>query len=158
MIVSPDTGEHERVREWLGARGFTADGIVWRADFSQNVLPSLSGLPLDLGLIDGAHAFPAPFLDWYYIAARLREGGYVVMDDVHLRTGRVLQEFLLAEDGRWELEASLEKAAVFRKLTDDPPIPATDWVGQPWMTEWPEAERSSVPGFRSVVRRLARRS
>jgi hypothetical protein len=104
---SPDPGEHERVREWLAARRFAADGIDWRADFSQTVLPRLPDLPLDLGIIDGAHGFPAPFLDWYYIADRLREGGYVVVDDVHLRTGRVLQEFLLAEEGRWELEARM---------------------------------------------------
>lgn len=156
-VVSPDPGEHDRIREWLAARGFRGDRIVWSADFSQDVLPRLPDLPLDLGLIDGAHGFPAPFLDWYYIADHLREGGYVVVDDVHLRTGQVLKDFLSAEDGRWALEAEMEKAVIFRKLTDDPPIPATDWVGQPWMTEQPEAARPDASTFRSVLRRLAGR-
>jgi predicted O-methyltransferase YrrM len=155
-IVSPDPGEHDRIREWLAAHGFAGDRIAWRADFSQNVLPRLPELPLDLGLIDGAHGFPAPFLDWYYIADRLREGGYVVIDDVHLRTGGVLKDFLLAEDGRWEMEAEFEKAVAFRKRTDDPPIPATDWVGQPWMLEEPESALPRASAFRSVVRRLTR--
>jgi hypothetical protein len=39
---------------------------------------------LDLVLIDGDHAFPASFIDWYYTAEQVKLGGYVIVDDTNL--------------------------------------------------------------------------
>ncbi len=76
--------------------------------------------PLDLVLIDGSHAFPAPIIDWFYGAGRLVEGGIVILDDLQLAAVRVgLLEFL-AKDPRWELVAHSEKWAAFRRHSSGP--------------------------------------
>jgi methyltransferase family protein len=130
--VAPHQAEHDRVREWCQEHGFSTAGLTLMCDLSQRVLPRLEG-PLDLGLIDGSHGFPTPFIDWYYIAERLQAGGRLILDDTDLPTVGLLTDFLLAEEGRWSLECELGRAVVFRKLTSEGPIPPMDWTQQPWV-------------------------
>jgi hypothetical protein len=67
-------------------------------------------------LIDGAHGFPIPFLDWYYTADRLNVGGLLAIDDTEIWTGHVLKMFLMAEP-EWKLEADYgPRSVIFRKL------------------------------------------
>jgi len=35
-------------------------------------------------LIDGAHGFPYPILDWWYVAPHVKVGGHVLLDDAYL--------------------------------------------------------------------------
>jgi hypothetical protein len=45
--------------------------------------------PLDLVLVDGSHSFPQVFfIDWFYTAGALKIGGHLLVDDVHVWTGR----------------------------------------------------------------------
>ena len=82
------------------------------------MLPRLTGPSLDLVLVDGGHGFPAPIVDWYYAASRLRQGGVVILDDLQLPQVRLgLHEFLAA-DPRWERVEATQKWAAYRRLTD----------------------------------------
>ena len=132
--ISPDPLEHEAIRDWC--RRHTVTGAI---DFvigsSQDVVPSLAAEPLDLVLIDGDHAFPAPFIDWYYTAERLRRDGALLVDDTQLATGAVLRSFLLCERGRWRHEGDLGKTALFRRVTDAPVARGVWWGEQPWCAE-----------------------
>lgn len=154
-VVAPDAREHERVRAWCQARGIATDGITWVAEHSQRALPRLPPEPLELALIDGGHAFPTPFIDWFYIAERLQAGGVVMIDDVDLRAPRLLRDFLAAEGGRWATEPGVERAAVFRKIAPDV-IPHDDWVGQAWSRRGAGGRlRRALP---APVRAVARRA
>ena len=99
---------------------------------SGRVLPTLGGVRLDFVLIDGAHSFPIPFLDWYYTAPLLAVGGYLLVDDVHLWTGMTLADFLRSES-EWRMEASLERASVFRKVREVDPDKS--WVEQSYVVD-----------------------
>jgi hypothetical protein len=69
-------------------------------------------------LIDGQHAFPTPFIDWYYTADKLRVGGILIIDDTQLWTGQVLKQFLL-EEAEWSLiEEFSARTVIFRKEKD----------------------------------------
>jgi hypothetical protein len=71
---------------------------------------------LDLVLIDGRHGFPAPFIDFYYVAEKLNINGLLVVDDTWVWTGDVLKQYLLSEP-EWELEADFSpRTSIFRKL------------------------------------------
>src|ERR671913_577698 len=73
--------------------------------------------PLDLVLIDGAHGFPFPALDWYLTAAHLRVGGLVVLDDAYLPSVHVVVRFLRSSSS-WQQEASIGyRTVAFRKLS-----------------------------------------
>jgi predicted O-methyltransferase YrrM len=129
--ISPRVYEHDRVRQWCAAHDIALDTVEFVAGESQVVLPSLPADPLDVVLVDGDHAFPSPFIDWYYTAHRLRTGGLVVIDDTQLRTAALLAEFLDGETGRWARHRTFTRTAVFTKVSDEWRAP-DGWVGQPF--------------------------
>jgi predicted O-methyltransferase YrrM len=153
--ISPDRIEHDAVRDWCRRHDVTAD-LELVAACSQDVLPRLVPEPLDLILIDGDHAFPAPFIDWYYTAEGLRPGGTLLVDDTQIPTGAVLRDFLLREKGRWLHERDFGKTAVFRRVTDGPVVRGLWWGQQPWCAEpvpSPTPMRRLGAGMRGVLGR-----
>ncbi len=135
-VVTPAADEVERVLAWCRVHGVRVDALDLQLGGSQAVLPRLvDGGPLDLVLVDGDHAFPAPMLDWYYTADRVREGGHVVVDDVQLRPPRLLRDFLRAEPG-WQELPPVGRAAVFRR-TGSGPATGRGWQDQPWSAVGP---------------------
>lgn len=68
---------------------------------SQLTLPNFSfANPLDLVLIDGAHAFPFAQLDYFFLYPHIRRGGVIVLDDVHIPTVGQMCDFM-REDKMW---------------------------------------------------------
>jgi hypothetical protein len=129
--ICPDGRQIELFRDYCGARGIVLDTVRIVEDRSENALPRLDTRPIDLALIDGGHNFPTPFLDWYYLAVRLRTGGIVVVDDTHLWTGHVLKRFLRNQPGWEPLEADLGlRTAAFRMTA---PYRHVDWNDQPFV-------------------------
>jgi predicted O-methyltransferase YrrM len=147
VAISPFAEEHDAIKQWCAANGIPTDRTRFIAKPSQEALPSLDTGELDLVLIDGDHAFPAPFIDWYYTADRLKQGGRVIVDDTHLITGTLLSEFLQMERGRWKLEAEIGKTAIFTKVV-------AGRVAQP---KWFGAQPFCARRDRSLVRRIRRK-
>lgn len=146
-VISPFDEEHELIRQWCANNDVDSSNVNFVADFSQNVIHSLAQDPLDLVLIDGDHAFPAPFLDWYYTADRLRRGGLCMVDDTQIRTGAVLRDFLVSESERWQLHQELGKTSIYERITDEPVAQGVRWVQQPWC----EVIKKSAPtGLRKL--------
>jgi predicted O-methyltransferase YrrM len=99
---------------------------------SQDWLPRAELPDLDLVLVDGAHAFPVPFVDWYYGAEKLKVGGLMAVDDTHLLTGTILADFMDA-DPQWEpvLRDAVSHFAIYRKRVH--PVHDDDWTRQPYV-------------------------
>lgn len=152
VAIAPDYQQHGRIVRWCEAQGVSCANLQLLNARSQDVLPGLKLPPLDLVLIDGCHAFPAPFLDWYYAAEKVKQGGYLVIDDCQLVTGRILAEFLLAEKSRWAPEPWLGKTAIFRRITSEPVVEGLEWIDQPYCAE--RLGVSSPAGLGPRVRRL----
>ncbi|MBV8295950.1 MAG: hypothetical protein JO085_03865, partial [Acidimicrobiia bacterium] len=95
-------------------------------------LPRLRIDDLDLYLIDGAHGFPTPMIDWFYGARLLRRGGVVVLDDRQLPAVAALIDYLDA-DPRWRAIDRTGKWAAFERLTDG--SLAEEWCDQPFFTQ-----------------------
>ena len=125
--VTPDPGEEERIRAECERRGISTERLSFRVGLSHDVLPTLPERPLDLVLIDGAHGFPYPTLDWWYLAPRLRIGGRMLVDDCYMPPVAALVDFLRAHES-WEIAATPgRRTIVVRKVADTPP--AFDWQG-----------------------------
>lgn len=126
--VTPDAAEEERIRAECERRAISSARVSFRIGTSQDVLPTLPQRPLDLVLIDGAHGFPYPILDWWFLAPRLRMGGRLVVDDCYMPPVAALVDFLRAHES-WEIAAAPgRRTVVVRKVADTPP--AFDWRGE----------------------------
>lgn len=157
--VSPFAVEHERIVAFCKDRDVPLDDVTFIAGSSLDELPGLTGEgPLDLVLVDGDHAFPAPIVDWWYTQSRLSRGGLVIVDDTHLRACRVLRDFLAADAPRWKLVHQFAQTAVFEKLVDD----ATEgvwWKTQPWGQRMILTPKERVNRLRrQIEHRLGQRS
>jgi predicted O-methyltransferase YrrM len=131
-VISPFREQHDLIADWCERHDVPLDHVEFVAAKSQDVIHQLDPKPLDAVLIDGGHAFPIPFIDWYYTADRLAEEGLAVVDDTQIATGAILRDFLSAEQGRWDLAAELGKTAVFRRITADAVADGVPWFAQPY--------------------------
>jgi hypothetical protein len=148
-VVVPNQGEEDRLREYCAGKGIDMNRVTFVIEPSERVLPGMETGPLDVVLIDGSHSFPHVFIDWYYTAAALREGGFVIVDDTQVWTGGVLREFLKSEPG-WDLDAFWsERTALFRKTAAADPDRL--WLHQPYV-----AERSTPPTRAQRIVQMAR--
>jgi predicted O-methyltransferase YrrM len=153
ISVTPYAAEFEAVRAYCASAGIPTGAWQPVTASSLDWLPSATLPALDLVLIDGAHAFPAPFVDWCYTAGSLRVGGLVVVDDLQLVTARILADFLRADE-RWDEVRRDHRFAAYRKRVH-PIRDERDWLGQAWV-----AGSSPVAAVRVIregpLRRLVR--
>ena len=81
--------------------------------FCQETVPKYDLPELDFALIDGAHGYPFPELDYYYFYPKVKVGGLLVVDDIHIPT--VHNMFMvLKEDDMFELDQIVDTTAFFR--------------------------------------------
>jgi hypothetical protein len=126
--IMPDAGEAERVNQYCAELGLKAN-INFIINSSDVVLPGSEQVPqeLDFILIDGAHAFPAPIIDWHYTADKLKIGGILGVDDYKMPSVKILVDFLCLEE-EWEPIQIVQNTAFFKKLKE--PKNLVDWTGQ----------------------------
>jgi hypothetical protein len=120
VAISPDSSEHQRIARYCEQEGIALDHVRFIAESSHTALvDSWQPEPLDVVLIDGAHSFPFPILDWINTAPHLRVGGRVIVDDANQPTANLLARFL-RKSPAWELETVLgHRTPCFRKLDDE---------------------------------------
>ena len=138
LVVSPTESEHKRILEWMQENKVETSGIEFFPQYSQRALPEITGnnkleKALDMMLIDGGHAFPSPSIDWYYLADTVKEGGYLVVDDTQLITGKILKDFLCMEKGRWKREKEIGKTAIFKRISQEPMAKGVHFRNQPYV-------------------------
>jgi hypothetical protein len=126
--VTPDAEEESRIRGECERRGIDTSSVTFRIGPSHEVLPALRPRELDLVLVDGAHGFPYPILDWWYLAPRLRIGGLMLLDDAYMPPVGALVDALRAQPG-WDVAAAIgHRTVAVRKLSDE--LPHFDWSGE----------------------------
>ena len=119
--VTPDPEEEARIRRDCAARGIDAGGVTFRVGPSHEVLARWEPRPLDLVLIDGAHGFPYPILDWWHLAPHLKVGGTLLLDDAYLPAVDAIVEYARGSEA-WRVEDAVSfRTARLTKLADDAP-------------------------------------
>ena len=156
--IVPKTAEVDRISEYCMQHQLSIQKISFQIGRSENILPGLELNELDLVLIDGRHAFPTPFIDWYYTACGLKEGGILIIDDTDLWTGEILKKFLLSEP-EWKLEEDYSHTAVFIKAKEY--NHSKGWSSQPYVVHCSskvkkEAKRRKKARLRSAIGLLCR--
>jgi hypothetical protein len=135
-VICPDEPLVERVQRFLRWNDLPIGHLDVRIGRSEHVLPELAALtregdaPLHFGLLDGGHNWPTVFVDFCYINYMLREGGYLMIDDVQLHSVKELAR-LLAEEPGFELALDIGKSLIFRKTTADRHL--GEWNASPYI-------------------------
>ncbi len=121
QVITPDADEARRIRAACEERGIDTSRVTFHIGRSHEVLPELERRDLDLVLVDGAHGFPYPILDWWHLASRLGEGGRMLLDDAYLPGVASIVDYARTSDA-WQLEAPVSfRTACIRKLRDGEP-------------------------------------
>jgi hypothetical protein len=128
VCVTPDRAQAERIRSYCRDHGIKED-ITFIHDSSDIALASGKGIPevIDFVLIDGAHRFPFPILDWHHTERKVPLGGIVAVDDYPMPSVRILHDFLVGED-EWELIQSFQITSFFRRTRAT--VTEWDWADQ----------------------------
>jgi predicted O-methyltransferase YrrM len=117
ISIAPDAQLFELIRGFCQKNGIADTAIEAHTDGSQWVLPRLaaenrtSDPILDLVLIDGCHGWPTLFVDLEYTNSMLRQGGYLMIDDVNLYVEKEMAR-LLSEHAAFSLALDLGKSLV----------------------------------------------
>lgn len=119
IVVTPAAQEVARVREFCTREGISTDRVREVIGDSTRALARFALPDLDLVLIDGAHAFPVPCIDWYFTQSALRPGGHLVVDDFRMPSVAPLVRFLRAEKPTWREAAIAGNSIIFTKLAHD---------------------------------------
>jgi Methyltransferase domain len=128
VAVTPDRDEEARVRAACRELGVSSDRVSFEVGYSHDALPRLSERTLDLALLDGAHGFPYPILDWWYLAPWLKVGGHMLLDDAYMPPVAVVLDYARSSKA-WEVEHAISyRTVVLRKLAND--LPPFDWEGE----------------------------
>lgn len=143
--ISPDPAEHQLVRDYCHQVGIDSSRLNFVVGLSDDVLPSLLSRErtLDVAFIDGAHSFPVPIVDWYFVTRSLRVGGQLLLDDIPVpAVAQVFRHMSLESD--WRLDAIFDdRAAAFTLLAL--PDPQDDWIRQPFNTGYPDFSFAPAP-------------
>jgi hypothetical protein len=120
--ISPDPEEHEGIKRYCAEHRIDTGAVTFFAGSSHEVLPGAwRPEPLDVVLLDGAHGFPYPVLDWWFTERHLKVGGRVLLDDAYLASVNVVARYL-RHSPSWELETVAgQRTPCFRKLDDAEP-------------------------------------
>jgi hypothetical protein len=139
IAITPSQDEVDKITQYCREHDISTERLTFKVAPSEDVLPQLECEPLDLVLIDGRHGFPAPFIDWFYTAGKLKVGGLVIIDDILLWTCGALRDFLLQEP-EWTMVSDFSPRSVVFKKTGH---------GSEWK-EWTQQEfvlKHSLLGF-----------
>ena len=129
ISITPDAGQADKIKAYLEPLDIETGSVKFIHRSSDEALPAGEDIPdrLDVVLIDGAHRFPFPILDWYYTQARVPVGGIMIVDDYKMPSVRILYDFLYGEE-EWELIKTFEVTAFFRRVKET--VNEWDWADQ----------------------------
>ncbi len=138
VSVSPAPSEFSRILSYCKANDISTSRLMLIPEPSQEQLPKFDHAKsrLDLALIDGAHSFPLPIIDFYYLDRMLKVGGLLAIDDLAIPTVGMLYKFI-RDEGAYELVAidSAKTALLSKKVETDHP---EDWMAQHFNRSHPD--------------------
>ena len=142
VSVTPNGQETEAIRRYAVTKDIKMDSVRFVIEPSDQYLPTAKLPALDFVFIDGKHAFPWPVIDWFYTVDRMKQNGVILIDDVHMISGKMLVDFM-AVDPRWQRLADFnQKTCAFKKMT--PLVHDVAWHMQPYVVN--ALAPAAIPG------------
>jgi len=142
VSIAPDKELFRRIDAYCREQGIGTTPLQMYCDGSEWVLPELAkerraragkgitqigamqsfenidGQDFDLALIDGLHNWPTSMVDFFYMNFLLRNGGFLMIDDINLHSVAELYRFISFDAVNFRLCADLGKLQIFQKITN----------------------------------------
>jgi len=116
-------------RDTLEADWMNPSKVSWTLGPTQKTLPQFDfKTKLDFVLIDGPHGYPFPELEYYYLYPHLKQGGWLVVDDIQIATVQHLFRFL-KEEPMFSYDCTVDGNTAFFRRTA---APVFDPYGDGW--------------------------
>lgn len=116
IVIDPIKQEFEQIKKYCTKKNIPTSKIKFITGKSELILPKIvTKEKLDFILIDGNHAFPFPTIDWYYTSLILKVNGYMVIDDIDIKSCNILYQFMKS-DRAWKLIIQKQNFAIFQKI------------------------------------------
>ncbi len=136
--IAPDQPLFDRIKKYCTLYSIDTSPLNSIVAISEDSLPYLAAdykrtaRAIDFALLDGGHGWPTVFVDFCYTYALLRQGGWLMIDDIQLYSVKELARFLV-KSWQFDLVAKLPKSLIFRKNTDERVM--GDFGGQPYIIQ-----------------------
>jgi hypothetical protein len=137
VSIAPEKDLFERVDFYCCANGISTEPIQRYIDGSEWVLPELGKAArsvepdFDLALIDGIHNWPTSMIDFFYINFMLKNGSFLMIDDIQLHSVAELVRFISYDTVNFRLRADFGKLQIFQKITDQRQL--GEWITHPYI-------------------------
>lgn len=133
-VCFPAAEAEHNLKQYAQNINLSMDRVSFQVGYSQITLPHLfSKLDntfyrrgLDFSLIDGDHAWPIPAMDFYFISHMTKIGGYILFDDMQIRSVRMVTEFIEPSQ-HWQIIKSMDqgRSMLVKKLG----VEECEWFG-----------------------------
>lgn len=143
--VSPDPAEHQLIRDYCQKVGVDDSQLEFIVGFSDDILPSFltRERTLDVALVDGAHSFPLPIVDWHYVTRALKVGGKLLLDDIPIPAVKPTFQHMDLESV-WRLDGIFDnRSAAFTLLRE--PTSEDAWRDQRFNSGYPDYSFATIP-------------
>ena len=137
VTIAPDSELFSRIENYCRQIGLPLDPLKQHVNGSQWLLPDIASASrnapprFDLALIDGNHNWPMVMVDFFYLNFMVKQGGFIMLDDVQLHSVKELARLLAFDERLFRVVGDMGKALIFRKETPDREF--GDWHKQAYL-------------------------
>lgn len=128
VFTVDDAGDGDSLRAVQNSPILRADHVQFIVGRTQQTLRQFEPKSsLQFAYLDGPHGYPFPELEYWAVYPHIEAGGFLIIDDVHIRTVHNMFEFL-RNDAMWRLVEVVGNTAFFRRTA----APTVDPYGDGW--------------------------
>jgi methyltransferase family protein len=150
--IVPDKALTDRIQDYCRSANIDTGNVKFIISKSADIIHQLPRSEHDLILIDGCHGFPSIFVDFYYAAKLLKNGGTLIVDDMHIYTCHLAARFMQSDPG-WNVELMTKRVAVGIKVLDTVDV---EWSNQPYVVLRSRGNTGTSPLARALRKLLVR--
>jgi Methyltransferase domain len=146
--IAPDRALFDRIIDYCNNHHIDPTALDVHVSGSEWALPKIAMADrdrYDFALIDGLHNWPTVMVDFYYMNYLVKQGGFIMLDDVHLHSVKELARLLALDVDNFRLRLNLGKTLAFEKISVQREL--GEFFSQPYVMQMTDTYRHYPVGL-----------